>query len=78
MVFTNIKIPRSEFPKRGSEHYTKKLVEKSGSIGANVTIVCGVNIGEYALIGTGAVVTKDVSPYIIKIVSTILRLPRNL
>ena len=60
MVFTNIKVPRSEFPQRGSEFYSKTLVKKSASIGANATIVCGVTIGEYALIGSGAVVTKDV------------------
>jgi len=63
IVFTNIKIPRSEFPQRGSEFYLKTLVKKSASIGANATIVCGVTIGEYALIGSGAVVTKDVPPY---------------
>ena len=63
IVFTNIKLPRSEFPQRGSEHYLKTLVKKSASIGANATIVCGVTIGEYALIGSGAVVTKDVPPY---------------
>ena len=63
MVFTNIKIPRSEFPQRGSEFYLKTIVKKSASIGANATIVCGVTIGEYALIGSGAVVTKDVPPY---------------
>ena len=63
MVFTNIKVPRSEFPQRGSEFYQKTLVKKSASIGANATIVCGVTIGEYALIGSGAVVTKDVPPY---------------
>ena len=63
MVFTNIKIPRSEFPQRGSKFYFKTLVKKSASIGANATIVCGVTIGEYALIGSGAVITKDVPPY---------------
>ena len=63
MVFTNIKLPRSEFPQRGSEFYTKTLVKKSASIGANATIVCGVTIGEYALIGSGAVVTKDVPDF---------------
>ena len=63
MVFTNIKIPRSEFPQRGSEYYSKTLIKKSASIGANATIVCGVTIVEYALIGSGAVVTKDVPPY---------------
>ena len=60
MVFTNIKVPRSEFPQRGSKYYSKTLVKKSASIGANATIVCGLTIGEYALIGSGAVVTKDV------------------
>lgn len=63
MVFTNIKLPRSEFPQKGAEYYLKTLVKKSASIGANATIVCGVIIGEYAMIGSGAVVTKDVAPY---------------
>ena len=63
MVFTNIKLPRSEFPQRGNKFYSKTLVKKSASIGANATIVCGVTIGEYALIGSGAVVTKDVPAY---------------
>ena len=63
MVFTNIKLPRSEFPQRGSSHYLKTLVKKSASIGANATIVCGVTIGEYAMVGSGAVVTKDVPAY---------------
>ena len=60
MVFTNIKLPRSEFPQRGSKFYLKTLVKKSASIGANATIVCGVTLGEYSFIGSGAVVTKDV------------------
>ena len=63
MVFTNIKLPRSEFPQRGTEHYLRTLIKKSATIGANATIVCGVTIGEYALIGSGAVVTKDVPPF---------------
>tara|TARA_B100000035_G_scaffold314858_1_gene332696 strand:- start:1365 stop:1868 length:504 start_codon:yes stop_codon:yes gene_type:complete len=63
MVFTNIKIPRSEFPQKGSSHYLKTLVKRSASIGANATIVCGVTIGQYALVGSGAVVTKDVPPF---------------
>ncbi len=63
MVFTNIKVPRSEFPQQGSDFYLKTLVKKSASIGANATIVCGVTIGEYSMIGSGAVVTKDVPPY---------------
>ena len=63
MVFTNIKMPRSEFPHKGSEFYARTLVKKSASIGANATILCGITIGEYAMIGAGAVVTKDVPPY---------------
>jgi len=63
MVFTNIKVPRSEFPQQGSEFYAKTLVRKSASIGANATVVCGVTIGEYAMIGSGAVVTKDVPDF---------------
>ena len=63
MVFTNIKVPRSEFPQKGSDYYQKTLVKKSATIGANATILCGLTIGEYALIGSGAVVTKDVPAY---------------
>lgn len=63
MVFTNIKVPRAEFPQRGSEFYQKTLVKKSASIGANATIICGVTIGKYAMIGSGAVVTKDVPSF---------------
>ena len=63
MVFTNIKLPRSEFPQNDSNLFLKTIVKKSASIGANATIVCGITIGEYALIGSGAVVTKDVPPY---------------
>ena len=63
MVFTNIRVPRSEFPQKGSEYYEKTLVKKSASIGANATIVCGITIGRYALIGCGTVVTQDVPDY---------------
>ena len=63
MVFTNVKVPRSEFPQKGRKYYEKTLIKKSASIGANATIVCGVTIGEYALIGAGSVVTKDVPPF---------------
>ncbi len=61
MVFTNIVNPRSSVIRRGQ--YTKTLVKKGASIGANATIVCGHDIGEYAFIGAGAVVTKEVLPY---------------
>lgn len=61
MVFTNVINPRSAIIRRGE--YQKTLVKKGASIGANATIVCGNNIGEYAFIGAGAVVTKEVKPY---------------
>ncbi|MBS1723701.1 MAG: N-acetyltransferase [Armatimonadetes bacterium] len=60
MVFTNVLIPRCEFPRASSEHYLQTLVKHGASIGANATIVCGVTLGERCLIGAGAVVTKDV------------------
>ncbi len=60
-VFTNVINPRS-FIERKSE-YKETMIKKGASIGANVTIVCGNNIGSYALIGAGAVVTKDVPDY---------------
>ena len=63
MVFTNILLPRSEFPQVGSQYYQKTLIKKSASIGANATIVCGVTIGKYALIGAGRVVTKDIPDF---------------
>ena len=61
MVFTNIINPRSAVIRR--DQYAKTNVGKGASIGANATIVCGNDIGEYAFIGAGAVVTKYVPPY---------------
>lgn len=61
MVFTNVTNPRSGVNRRGM--YEKTNVGKGASIGANATIVCGHDIGEYAFIGAGAVVTKTVKPY---------------
>ncbi len=61
MVFTNVVNPRSAVVRRGQ--YVKTLVRKGASIGANATIVCGHEIGSYAFVGAGAVVTKDVPPY---------------
>jgi len=61
MVFTNVINPRSAVNRRGE--YARTLVKKGASIGANATIICGNDIGEYALIGAGAVVTKTVPPY---------------
>lgn len=63
MVFTNIKIPRSAFPRNTSDDYITTLVKYGASIGANATVVCGLTIGEWAFIAAGAVVTKDVPPY---------------
>lgn len=61
-VFTNVKTPRSAYPRNKPGDYTTTLVKKGATIGANATIICGITIGEYALIGAGAVVTKDVLP----------------
>jgi len=61
MVFTNVINPRSNVNRRGQ--YSKTIVRKGVSIGANATIVCGNDIGEYAFIGAGAVVTKYIPPY---------------
>jgi len=65
MVFTNVRTPRSAFPRNTSAHYFRTLVKRGATIGANATIVCGVTIGEYAFVAAGAVVTNDVAPYAI-------------
>jgi UDP-2-acetamido-3-amino-2,3-dideoxy-glucuronate N-acetyltransferase len=61
MVFTNVINPRSAINRKSQ--YAKTIVKKGATIGANATIVCGHNIGAYAFIGAGAVVTKDVPAY---------------
>ncbi len=61
MVFTNVTNPRSAVVRRGQ--YAKTIVKRGASIGANATIVCGHDIGEFAFIGAGAVVTKNVPAY---------------
>ena len=61
MVFTNVTNPRSAVNRRGQ--YSKTTVKRGASIGANATIVCGHDIGEFAFIGAGAVVTKNVPAY---------------
>src|SRR6056297_4199245 len=61
MVFTNVTNPRSAVVRR--DQYEKTLVKKGASIGANATIVCGHTIGEFAFVGAGAVVIRDVKPY---------------
>jgi UDP-2-acetamido-3-amino-2,3-dideoxy-glucuronate N-acetyltransferase len=63
MVFTNVKNPRSAFPRNNSKDYLRTLVQEGASIGANATIVCGITIGKWAFIAAGAVVTKDVPAY---------------
>ncbi|HAG16950.1 MAG TPA: N-acetyltransferase [Bacteroidales bacterium] len=61
MVFTNVTNPRSNVIRRGE--YARTLVKRGASIGANATIVCGHDIGEFAFIGAGSVVTKTVPAY---------------
>lgn len=61
MVFTNISNPRAAIPRR--DKYEQTLVRKGASIGANATIICGNEIGLYALVGAGAVVTKNVKAF---------------
>ncbi|MFL5501065.1 MAG: DapH/DapD/GlmU-related protein [Gemmatimonadaceae bacterium] len=61
MVFTNVVNPRSHVSRKNE--YRRTLVKKGATIGANATIVCGVTLDEYAFIGAGSVVTKDVSSY---------------
>ena len=61
MVFTNVINPRSAIKRQ--DQYLQTIVKKGASIGANATIVCGNNIGEYAFVGAGAVVTKEIKPY---------------
>jgi UDP-2-acetamido-3-amino-2,3-dideoxy-glucuronate N-acetyltransferase len=61
MVFTNVYNPRSAVTRK--DEYRDTVVKRGATLGANCTIVCGVTIGEYAFIGAGAVVNKDVKPY---------------
>ena len=60
-VFTNVRQPRSEFSVH--KKYDKTLIKEGVTIGANVTIVCGITVGKYAFIGAGSVVTKDVPAF---------------
>ena len=60
-VFTNVTNPRSHVSRKNE--YQRTLVKRGGTIGANATVVCGVTLGEFAFIGTGAVVTSDVPAY---------------
>lgn len=61
MVFTNIINPRSTVVRRGK--YEKTIVRQGATIGANATIICGIQIGTYAFVGAGTVITKSVPPY---------------
>lgn len=65
MVFTNVMTPRSAFPRNTSDDFLPTVVRQGASIGANATIVCGTTIGRHALIGAGAVVTRDVPDHAI-------------
>lgn len=61
MVFTNVYNPRSAITRKSE--YRQTIVGRGATLGANSTIVCGVKIGEYAFVGAGAVINRDVSPY---------------
>jgi UDP-2-acetamido-3-amino-2,3-dideoxy-glucuronate N-acetyltransferase len=61
MVFTNVYNPRAAIVRKGE--YRETFVRKGASLGANCTIVCGTTIGEYAFVGAGAVINRDVAPY---------------
>jgi UDP-2-acetamido-3-amino-2,3-dideoxy-glucuronate N-acetyltransferase len=61
MVFTNVYNPRSAVPRK--HEYRRTLVKRGATLGANCTVVCGITIGEYAFVGAGAVVQRDVPPF---------------
>jgi UDP-2-acetamido-3-amino-2,3-dideoxy-glucuronate N-acetyltransferase len=63
MVFTNIVDPRSKYPQVGAQYYLKTIVKEGASLGANCTIVCGHDIGRFAFVGAGAVVTKTIPDF---------------
>ncbi|HEX2122978.1 MAG TPA: acyltransferase [Thermoanaerobaculia bacterium] len=63
MVFTNVRTPRSAFPRNTAADYAETRVKHGASIGANATVVCGVTIHEWAFVAAGAVVTRDVPAY---------------
>jgi len=63
MVFTNVKNPRSAIPRNQPDDYLRTHVHRGATLGANCTVVCGVEIGAYAFVAAGAVVTRDVPPY---------------
>lgn len=61
VVFTNVRTPRSFIPRK--EMFQKTIVRQGATIGANATIICGITIGEFSMVGAGAVVTDDVPPF---------------
>ena len=63
MVFTNVRTPRSAYPRNTSDDYSSTRVRHGASIGANATVICGVTIGAWAFVAAGAVVTRDVPAY---------------
>lgn len=63
MVFTNVQTPRCAYPRNTSSDYSSTIVRHGASIGANATIVCGVEIGRWAFVAAGAVVTRNVPNY---------------
>jgi UDP-2-acetamido-3-amino-2,3-dideoxy-glucuronate N-acetyltransferase len=63
MVFTNVRDPRAAFPRASTAEYEPTLVRRGASLGANCTVVCGVTVGEHAMVAAGAVVTRDVPAY---------------
>jgi len=63
MVFTNVRTPRSAFPRNTSKDYAPTVIKRGASIGANATVVCGVTMGEWSFAAAGAVVTRDVPAY---------------
>ncbi|MBI5928581.1 MAG: N-acetyltransferase [Chloroflexi bacterium] len=67
MVFTNVRTPRAAYPRNTKLDYQQTLIKHGASIGANATIVCGVTVGEWAFIGAGAVITRDILPYALMI-----------
>jgi UDP-2-acetamido-3-amino-2,3-dideoxy-glucuronate N-acetyltransferase len=65
MVFTNVVTPRSGTPRNRPEDFAATLIKRGATLGANATIVCGHTVGEFAFVGAGAVVTKDIPAYAI-------------
>lgn len=63
LVFTNVKNPRAPFPVKNKAAFAKTLVKKGATLGANATIVCGIEIGQWAFVAAGSVVTKTIKDY---------------